>query len=192
MNILTWVHNQNGALQKLVGTDRLYSPSLSVKPILTFEFLNLQYIEQANIFKIDGKVMTAPQKAEVLAYINAQVVPIDWYEVHAKQRIESKHQEMVMSITGYVSTSEMATWQDQRDEAYAILSDSLAPTPTLTALVTARGITGETVESFALTVRTNVEAYQAAYLPVLGTYQGKVKQITAATTLEEYEAIVWN
>ena len=85
---------------------------------------------------------------------------------------------------------EMVSWADQEAEASDYIQDDTVITPTLSALIEARGL-GETVEELANKVLDNALAYRQAYYPLLGKYQKLVRQLEASTTKEEVEAVVW-
>jgi len=85
---------------------------------------------------------------------------------------------------------EMATWKDQENEARSYVANNTIATPTLDAIILARGL-NETVLVFATKVIANADAYRVAYLPLLGKYQVLTKQVSLATTTVEVEAIKW-
>ena len=79
INILTWSNkSNNGAFQKPIGID-IFSDMIVVKPVFTFTFTDLYYVEESNLFTVDGSEMTAEQKFEVEAKISATVPPPEWY-----------------------------------------------------------------------------------------------------------------
>ena len=191
MKILTWLNVTNdGAFQKPIGTN-FYSDSMNVKPTFSFAFTDLQYIEQNNTFRVDAMLMTDAQKAEVLAYIDAVTPPFAWNVAVKTQEIESKHSQLSIAIVGQVSNTEIATWQDQRSEAYAYVANPLASTPMIDDLLIGRAIAGETKQILVDKIIANAVGYAQAYAPILGTYQGKMKQLAAATTAAQVDAIVW-
>ncbi len=85
INILTWyAPSNNGAFQKNTELG-IFSDMLTVKPTFSFAFTSMNYIEQNGTFDIDGVPMTDEQKAEVLAQIEAVIVPVEWKKNVRKQ-----------------------------------------------------------------------------------------------------------
>lgn len=81
-NILTWDAPQSiSILQQDRGEEGIYVPDISNdKPILGFNYTSFQYIEQSDIYEIDGIPMNDEQKAECLRYIQSIVPPIEWFK----------------------------------------------------------------------------------------------------------------
>lgn len=78
MNILTWDDTtQSGAFQNS-NVDGIFSDMVTVKPVLSFEFTNLQYISINNTFTVDGRELTAAEKAEIETIINQVTPPTGW------------------------------------------------------------------------------------------------------------------
>lgn len=191
MKILTWsdIH-KNGAFQKLIDT-RLFSDMLTVKPTFSFAFTNMQYIEQSNVFTIDGVPMTVEQKLEVLTAIDKVVPPLTWYVAMKTNEIENKHDEIVKQMIGNVSNTEFATWPKQIEQAIAWKANNAVVTPLIDGLFTGRAVVGETKLILVDKIIENANNYERTYAPVLGNYQGKMKAITAATTATAVDAIAW-
>ena len=93
----------------------------------------------------------------------------------------------------HVLPHEMASWRKQEEEARAYVIDGSTPTPFIDSLHAARAGAGvvETKDDLVGKIIANADAYAVAYSSILGKYQGLMKAIAAATTVEEVEAIQW-
>ena len=80
-NILTWDNKQNICiLQQDRGEGIIYAPAISnEKPLVGFDYDSFQYIEQADIYEVNGLPMSKEQKALCLAYIKSILPPIEWF-----------------------------------------------------------------------------------------------------------------
>jgi len=105
--------------------------------------------------------------------------------------IVGKHEEIVQAMIGQVPNEELASWPKQEEQARAWNADNTVVTPLIDGLLTGRAIAGETKQILVDKIIQNADAYEAAYAPVLGNYQSKMKLITAATTSTQVDAIVW-
>ena len=83
-NILTWDDKQqHGALQIDLGEEGIFCTDVITQaPLFSFPYTNFVYVEQEKLFKVDGKEMTAKQKAEVLTVLKAVIpnIPFEWYK----------------------------------------------------------------------------------------------------------------
>jgi hypothetical protein len=106
-NILTWyAPSNNGAFQKTAELG-IFSDMLTVKPAFSFAFTSMNYIEQNGTFDIDGVPMTEAQKAEVLAQIEAVVVPVEW-----KKNVRKQEPMGYLSSTDWYYARKMETGQE--------------------------------------------------------------------------------
>ena len=187
-NILTWyAPSTNGAFQK--STDLgIFSDMLTVKPVFSFAFTSMNYIEQNSTFDIDSVPMDDAKKAEVLSVITSTVVPLTWYKQLKQGQLSGTYQSAIQSMIGQVDSAEMVSWSKQEEEARAYIADNSAPIPLLSVLVGARGL-GETVADISAKIIINADAYSVAYASMLGIYQAKRKQLEAATTVLEVQVI---
>jgi hypothetical protein len=104
---MTWhAPSQNGAFQKNTELG-IYSDLLTVKPTFSFEFTSMNYIEQNNTFDIDGVPMDDAQKAEVLAQIEAVVVPVEW-----KKNVRKQEPMGYLSSTDWYYARKMETGEE--------------------------------------------------------------------------------
>ncbi len=90
-------------------------------------------------------------------------------------------------VEGY-PPAERLTWPTQQAEALAWQANSTAPTPFLDGIAASRGITPEDMRQKTL---ENVLLFMGASQQLVGQRQKLKDQITAATTVEEVQAIVW-
>ena len=90
------------------------------------------------------------------------------------------------SIAAPYLPQERASWDTQLKEADTYTANNAAPTPLLTSMATARGIT---VAILVTKVYENANLYRTAIGAILGKQQGLLDQVYAATTIEAVEAI---
>ena len=102
------------------------------------------------------------------------------------QEIDSKAQQYIDSLTPKYPEFEKLTFEKQEQEARAYLADSAVDTPVLTAIATARGLT---VAELATRVVTKADQLTQLASVVAGKRQAYQDRLTAATTVEEVEAI---
>ncbi len=84
---------------------------------------------------------------------------------------------------------EQQTWDKQEREAREFVADDQTPTPMLTALAEARGIT---VADLAARVIVKADAFSAYSGGVIGRRQRCEDEIDAATNLAAVDAVTWN
>jgi hypothetical protein len=130
----------------------------------------------------------------VRQFINGALVPytapvtLEQAKATKLAEVTTAYNNAVYAIAKDVDRFELASWTKQEDEARAYIADNTIATPLLNGLVETRGL-GEAVLALANKVIENADNYQKAYSAVLGTYQGKKKAITSATTVEEVQEI---
>jgi hypothetical protein len=188
INMLTWhAPSNNGVFQKETefGT---FSDLLTVKPTFSFSFTNMNYMEQSNLFDIDGVRMTDAQQAEVLSVILETEVPLSWYKQVKQSQLSGTYKSSINSLIGLVDGAEMVSWSKQEAEARAYIADNTVATPILSVLVVSRGL-GETVAQLANKIIAKADEYATSYASILGIYQAKQKQLDSATTVAEVQAI---
>lgn len=187
--ILTWfTPSSNGAFQKDVELG-IYSDLLTVKPVFSFAYTNMNYIEQNGTFDIDGEAMTVEQKAEVLAVIEQINPSLDWYKNNKLQSFSAQYQTAIKALAGIVDSTEMASWTKQEGEARAYVADNLTVTPILSAMIVARNM-GETVLDLATKIITKSDLYAVAFATILGTYQSKQQLVNSCITVADVLAVV--
>lgn len=91
---------------------------------------------------------------------------------------------VVNGIKATVASYEVATWDTQRNELTMYLANQTNPTPYVDSLAAARG---ETRETLFPKIKAKVDAMAA----LQGTQQMLEKQVEAATSLAEVEAVSW-
>jgi len=137
-------------------------------------------------------VMLDGDQVEIDALVAAQPVEISMTELtfdeffalavksnqakFALENLDKKFKADVQEITGQVAMSEVVSWDKQEKLAKEHLLDTTKPAPQLQALADARGF-GETTEALALKIVANAEAYEKAYLTILGAHQAVRKAI---------------
>jgi hypothetical protein len=83
---------------------------------------------------------------------------------------------------------EQQTWDKQENEARAFIANASAPTPLLSALSSARGIT---VSNLAGRIVAKSDAFASACGNYIGKRQKHEDDVTSATTIAQVDAIVW-
>ena len=76
-------YTQLGVIQIDLGEEGVYAPDMyNAKPPLSFEFTNLNYQEQENIYLKDNQAMNEQEKTEVKALLMSLVstIPPAWYK----------------------------------------------------------------------------------------------------------------
>lgn len=191
MNILVWLDGAtDGPFQRLLPDGRIFSDLMNKKPVFSFPFSSIEYIQAANRFLVDGVPMTPSQADEVSNAINSVEPPAQWFKSMKQNDISSSYQQEVLAITGNVDPTEMTSWSKQEEQARAYIADQSAVTPLLDGLLIGRGL-NETKLELAQKIVNNADAYQAAYSTILGRYQARMKTLQAATTISEINAVVW-
>ena len=101
----------------------------------------------------------------------------------------NQHFEQAMAeLVAQYPQMERESWPQQEKEARAYLADPTAATPLLDALATARGVAKDVV---AQKIVAKADAFAAAAGALIGKRQALEDAISAATTIEELEAISW-
>jgi hypothetical protein len=186
LNILTW-ETRSGILQKETEMGA-YSVQIAEKPSLSFDFNTLKYIEQSNIYEVDGLPLTTSQKKEILKLIGKVKVPLDWYKEIVGMNEYQKYMTDMRALVGNVDQFESSSWAKQEAEARAFKADASAPTPLLSSLVANRD-GAETVSTLADKIIKKADAYNIAYAKILGAYQSKKNKIASATSVADLQAI---
>jgi len=150
----------------------------------------------------DGGISTAPVTAlEVQPYVDAWQAEKDRLEAEvtppqpptleqaktAKQaEIRDAHNAFLMTRGGEYSEMERQTWDTQREEAKALLTDPQAEAPLVRAIATARNMD---VLELAQRIHVNTHAWSALAGHATGLRLAFQDALTACTTIEEVEAI---
>jgi hypothetical protein len=77
-NIFNWNKDTNNGVVQKWFEDWIFSDVMREKPIMSFDFEQLEYHEEINMFRIDGEPMTEEQKAECLLKLEEYSVPEEW------------------------------------------------------------------------------------------------------------------
>lgn len=192
MNILVWNSaSGNGPFQRRLPDGRIFSDLLTTKPIFSFNFVELRYIEQANEYTIDGRKMTAAEQAEVYNTIQSVEPPLEWSRAQKYTEIMHAYDRDVVAILQRPADPfEMASWRKQEEEARTYLANATTPTPVIDGLRAARA-KGEDQATLAGKIVARADAFAAAYSPILGKKQACLDALALATTQAEVDAIVW-
>jgi hypothetical protein len=102
--------------------------------------------------------------------------------------IKSAAQNALQAIVSPYPALEVSTWPNQYQEALDYTASVLAPTPTLTAIATAAGVT---VATLVATVLAKANAFNAASGAAVGKRKLLTERAQAATTITEIEGIIW-
>lgn len=192
INMLTWHPQSNsGAFQRVLPDGRIFSDTVTAPPTFSFSFNSLEYVEQAEVYKIDSRKMSAAEQAEVYAAIQAVEPPLAWHKAMKMSEIMAAYRDMVGDITGDVlDPYEMASWRKQEEQARAYLANSSAAVPMIDALRAGRA-KGEDRATLAQKIVAAADAYEAVFSGVLGRKQGLIDVLAAAQTPAEVSAINW-
>lgn len=116
-------------------------------------------------------------------------------EVRSAKEIEIRREGSLRltALAGTYLPAERETWATQQREARAYLLDSSAPTPMLSAIADARGIS---LTELVSKVMENVAAFEAASGAILGQQQALLDRLAAvdlqaADALDQLAAIAW-
>jgi hypothetical protein len=91
-------------------------------------------------------------------------------------------------ITAGYPESEQKTWDKQETEARQYTASNTAPTPLLSALSAARGVS---VPILAARVIAKADAFAGACGQAIGKRQKHEDEVAAATTIAAVDAIIW-
>lgn len=94
----------------------------------------------------------------------------------------------ISAIKSTYPETEVLSWPKQEREAYALVEDGTAQTPLIDGIAAARGISRG---DLAILIIAKTEQFAAATGPIFGKRQVLEKQIEAATTAEEVDAVKW-
>ena len=136
---------------------------------------------------IDGEyTVTELDNGTVIRVVTQTAPPITIESVKAEKiaAIRSNFDAIVASVKAAAAPYEIATWETQRTEYMAWQANSLTPTPYVSALSAARGLT--VPELMAL-----IAPKVAGFATIQGTQHKLEKLVEAAATIAEVEAITW-
>lgn len=186
--IITWnASSNNGAFQKQTELG-VYSDLITTKPIFSFSFTDMEYVEQVDRYTIDGNYMNESQKAETLAYINALIIPIEWYKNTKKIQFSGAYQNAISTMIGEVDSTEMVSWVKQEAEARAWILDNTALTPVIDNLLIGRNF-DETKQQLVDKIIFKADQYAVVHSQTLGQYHNKLRQLELCTTVNEVLAL---
>lgn len=127
---------------------------------------------------VDGKFVIYAQPAQTLNEIKAEKLAALTIAFSAR---------MAAIKAGY-PPDEIQSWFDQKGEAVSFTADKGAPTPLLSAMAAARGIT---VADLAGRILANAQAYSAAAGALIGTRQKYEDAVNNAVDAAAVAAISW-
>lgn len=110
--------------------------------------------------------------------------PVAAVMADAMRAINTRCDTALATITAGYPASEVSSWSKQETEARASLADTASPTPMLTALATARGIT---VPDLATRVVAKSDAFTTIAGTVIGQRQAAEDQINAIVSNPELD-----
>jgi hypothetical protein len=118
------------------------------------------------------------------------VLSLDALKNGALAGINRDYEAEFAAIKAQYPDAERESWPIQLSEAAALAEDPQAPTPFLDALLLARGF-GETKAELAAKVQAKNQAYSVLSASLTGKRHALERQVLAATTVGQVEAIVW-
>ena len=98
--------------------------------------------------------------------------------------LRSHFESVVASVKADAAPYEVATWETQRTEYMAWQANNATPTPYVSGLATARGLT-------VPELMAKIAAKVAAFATLQGTQHALETSINTATTIKEVEDIIW-
>jgi len=107
---------------------------------------------------------------------------VKFYQALMRKMLDEVYDARFKSLNVEVSRLEQNTWPAQHEEAKAYAADNTAPTPTLSLLATARGIT---LEEMVAKVLAAIEAYDLKVAQLLASKQVVESEIKALTTMDD-------
>jgi len=200
---LNWDGNQNnGIIFNNTYTNGALFTGVTNKPVLSFAFDSFQYSEvfaqQLNFVELAGtkKVMSVAEETEIQTIATNWVQPLGQEGnptlVQAKEMkknyLRNSFNKDVQAITTALP-HEMASWAKQENEARAWTVDNTVLTPFIDALIVSRNLV-ETKQGLVTKIIASADAYQTAYITLLGKYQNLMNNIDIATMLD-LNNIVW-
>ena len=189
--LITWYSvTSEGSIQKDTPLGA-YTKALTEKPLFSFDYGSINYFVDDSLFTINDEPMTTAQQVEVGEYVDSFEIPFAWYKAKKMAEINNAVTVDTNILSGDTLQHEMASWEKQEKEARAYIADSLAPTPFISGLVVSRNIANETVGVLASKIVVAADTYTAAYSAILGKHQSLVKATELATTVVDFEGIVW-
>ena len=130
-------------------------------------------------------------------YENGVIIEKAWV-LTLEEVKKSKYKEIKLAqtnalnaIVGELASSEPVSYTKQETEARAWNNDNNTATPFIDNLLISRNL-GETKQELVDKIIAKADAYQVFYASILGKFQALVKQIDAATTVDEVNKITWN
>lgn len=109
----------------------------------------------------------------------------------AQMLVDMGYDSAISAITSTYPATEIASWPKQEDEARAYIVNNSTPTPLLTALATARGVT---VSDIAARVIAKADAYVGIAGALIGRRQARQDAIAVAVAnsdLAALQSVVW-
>lgn len=146
-----------------------------------------EYHAQLMQAQADGKVIKWAANGMPLA-VAAPPPSLDAAKAAALRQINAAATDAIATIAATYPQFEIDTWQDQEAEARAWLADNAAPTPTLSPIAAARGIT---MADLCARVIAKADAYRPAVAAVIGQRQALEDAIAAAASVSAVQAITW-
>lgn len=105
-----------------------------------------------------------------------------------EQAIRLEGGQRLKALATPYGPEEREGWESQKQQARTWLADPTTPTPTITAMATARGIT---IEAMVTKIMENVVLYETAYGQIVGEQQRLLDLVYAATDYDAMMAISW-
>ena len=102
--------------------------------------------------------------------------------------IELASEAAIAPITSAYPIAERDTWPIQEAEAVAWTADSLAPTPMLNAIASARSLP---LADVVANVLVKAAAFKSLAGTTFGNRKSKIDQVNAATRVEDVNTITW-
>ena len=182
-NLVQYAFSDADALT-LTATE-LTTPNLIVGDVKssTHEILTVDVPDDfmAGAYSYDGTTWTV---------VNQDLIdnsPLNVARADKQQQIRTWFESQFSALQSEYTQIEIDTFKTQEEEARAYTADPTAPTPMLSGIATARGIT---VDSLAMKVAENAQTYKLLAAPIMGKKQRLEDALKLATTVTEVEAVI--
>lgn len=147
----------------------------------------------SNAIEITGEQHQSALGINANAYENGDFVVKDFRSIEevfistkniALQKTKNDFEIKIRQLVGDATSTEIASWKTQEEEAVQYLKDNATPTPFVDALMLTRT---DTKEELCNKVIYKANAYKQYYPLLLGEYHNALKKIESASSIEELE-----
>ena len=152
---------------------------------------DFNFIESLDLYEYDGttfnlvadwEAIKATREAELLASMIPTPPTFEELQSQKLAEVRAKYEAIYEQALASYSEVEKATFADQKAEYRAYQLDNTAPTPTVDAIATGRGITRDEL-------LTKIGNNIIGQLQLIGQQQAEEDMIKACTTIQELDGV---